>query len=45
VRDRELLDLAQREASGWFDRTKPAAAAVERILASWASRFKLIDVA
>jgi ATP-dependent DNA helicase RecG len=45
VRDREILDLAQREASSWFDRTKPAAEAVERILASWASRFKLIDVA
>jgi ATP-dependent DNA helicase RecG len=45
VRDRELLDLAHREASGWFDRTKPGPETVDRIVASWASRFKLIDVA
>ena len=27
VRDREILDVAQREASAWFDSAKPSTAA------------------
>jgi ATP-dependent DNA helicase RecG len=44
VRDRELLDVAHREASRWFDETKPAAAVVDRIVTSWKDRFRLIEV-
>ncbi|HEV8347021.1 MAG TPA: ATP-dependent DNA helicase RecG [Vicinamibacterales bacterium] len=44
IRDREILDVAQREASAWFDKTSPAPAAVEKLLQSWESRFKLIEV-
>jgi ATP-dependent DNA helicase RecG len=44
VRDRELLDLAQREAIVWFDKTLPAPGAVERLIVNWEQRFKLIEV-
>ena len=44
VRDRELLDAAQREAAQWFDLSKPSAAGIDSLLASWAQRFKLIEV-
>ncbi|MGE5245459.1 MAG: ATP-dependent DNA helicase RecG [Betaproteobacteria bacterium] len=44
VRDRETLDLAQREAGRWFEEHAPAPAAVARLLESWESRFKLIGV-
>ena len=44
IRDRELLDLAQREAAQWFDATAPAAGAVAKLLESWESRFKLMEV-
>jgi len=44
VRDRELLDVAQREASSWFDRTRPSAAAVGRLIETWEERFRLIEV-
>jgi ATP-dependent DNA helicase RecG len=44
VRDRELLDRAHDEASRWFDRSLPAPAAVDKLLANWEQRFKLIEV-
>ncbi len=44
VRDRELLDVAHREASRWFDEKKPGAAAVDKIVTSWKERFRLIEV-
>ena len=44
VRDRELLDTAQREATRWFSRALPDAVGVERLIANWEQRFKLIDV-
>jgi ATP-dependent DNA helicase RecG len=44
VRDRELLDVAQKEAAAWFDRSKPGAAAVGRLIENWEERFKLIEV-
>jgi ATP-dependent DNA helicase RecG len=44
VRDRGLLDTAQREAARWFAENTPAPAAVSRLLQSWESRFKLIEV-
>ena len=44
VRDHELLEDAQREASRWFQETKPAAAAIGRLLTNWSQRFKLIEV-
>jgi ATP-dependent DNA helicase RecG len=43
-RDRELLDLAQREADAWFEAAAPTPAAVAELLRSWSSRFKLIEV-
>ena len=44
VRDRPLLDLAQREADRWFSDAAPDAAAVAGLLRSWSARFKLMDV-
>jgi ATP-dependent DNA helicase RecG len=44
VRDREWLDLAQREAASWFVRSAPSSEGIEKLLASWEQRFKLIDV-
>ena len=44
VRDRELLEIARREAVRWFDRSPAAAAQVGELLQSWESRFKLIEV-
>lgn len=44
VRDRVLLDTAQREAARWFESSGPDAAGVGRLLASWEQRFKLIEV-
>ena len=44
VRDRELLEEAAREAARWFDGAPPAPQALDRILQTWADRFKLIEV-
>ena len=44
VRDREILDLAQREAIRWFDKTTPVPQAVEKLLENWEQRFKLIEI-
>ena len=44
VRDRDLLDVAQREADKWFAAERPAPAAVTELLRSWSTRFKLIEV-
>jgi ATP-dependent DNA helicase RecG len=44
VRDRELLDLAQQEAGQWFAKSSPTASGLDRLLANWEQRFKLIEV-
>ena len=44
VRDRDVLDSAQREADKWFSATLPTPAAVADLLRSWSTRFKLMDV-
>ena len=44
IRDRDLLDLAQREAAAWIETTAPTPAAVERLVQNWESRFRLIEV-
>jgi ATP-dependent DNA helicase RecG len=44
VRDRALLDLAQREADAWFAAAAPTEGAVDELLKSWSTRFKLIEV-
>ncbi|HMD35632.1 MAG TPA: ATP-dependent DNA helicase RecG, partial [Vicinamibacterales bacterium] len=44
VRDRALLDVAQREASAWFDRTKPGLASVGKLIENWEERFRLIEI-
>ena len=44
VRDRELLDLAQREAAAWLESAAPTPAAVEALVGNWEARFKLIEV-
>ena len=44
VRDRELLDTAQHEASAWFARERPSGTAVGTLIANWEERFKLIEV-
>jgi ATP-dependent DNA helicase RecG len=44
VRDRELLDLAQREAAAWLQSAVPAPAAMAALVENWETRFKLIEV-
>jgi ATP-dependent DNA helicase RecG len=44
VRDRDILDLAQREAISCFDTAAPAAGTLEKLLSNWEQRFKLIEV-
>ncbi len=44
VRDRELLDAAGREAARWFESAAPPPHAVDRLLQSWADRFRLMDI-
>ena len=44
VRDREVLDAAQREATRWFATSLPDAAAVQRLIAGWEQRFRLVEV-
>jgi ATP-dependent DNA helicase RecG len=44
VRDREPLDAAHHEAERWFERAAPPPAAIDRLLANWEQRFKLIEI-
>jgi ATP-dependent DNA helicase RecG len=44
VRDRELLDVAQQEAVRWFEASSPTSAGIDKLLASWEQRFRLIEV-
>jgi ATP-dependent DNA helicase RecG len=44
ARDRDLLDLAQREAAAWLDSSAPTPATLAKMTASWQARFKLIEV-
>jgi ATP-dependent DNA helicase RecG len=44
VRDRDLLEEAGREAARWFDQASPPPQALDRMLQTWADRFKLIEV-
>ena len=44
VRDRDLLDVAAREAARWFESAAPAPQALDRLLHTWADRFRLIEI-
>jgi ATP-dependent DNA helicase RecG len=44
VRDRDLLDLAQREAAKWLESAKPKPGDVAKLVESWESRFKLMEI-
>ncbi len=44
VRDRELLDLAHREASAYLDAVAPTPDATNKLIANWESRFRLIEI-
>ena len=44
VRDRELLDTAQQEAARWFETSSPTSAGIDKLLAGWEERFKLIEI-
>ena len=44
VRDRELLEEAAREAARWFESAAPARQTLDRILHTWADRFRLIEI-
>ena len=44
VRDRELLDTAHREAARWFEASSPTSAGIDKLLAGWEQRFRLIEV-
>jgi ATP-dependent DNA helicase RecG len=44
VRDRELLDVAQREAAQCLQSAAPSPAGTAELLKAWSSRFRLMDV-
>jgi ATP-dependent DNA helicase RecG len=44
VRDRELLDLARRQAGAWLDSAAPTPVATAKMLDLWQRRFNLIEV-
>jgi ATP-dependent DNA helicase RecG len=44
VRDRDLVEVAHREATRWFASAVPTPAAAHKLLESWRSRFRLIEV-
>jgi ATP-dependent DNA helicase RecG len=44
VRDRDLLGTAQREAARWFEASSPTSAGIDKLLANWEQRFKLMEV-
>ena len=44
VRDREWLDVAQREAAACFESAAPTPSAVAKLLEQWESRFRLIEI-
>src|SRR4051794_19898917 len=44
VRDRELLDQAQQEAARWFTHSSPNGDRLDKLLANWEQRFRLIEV-
>ena len=44
VRDRETLDIAQREAARWFDRGTATPGALDALISNWRARFRLIEV-
>jgi ATP-dependent DNA helicase RecG len=44
VRDRQILDAAQREAAKYLESTAPTPAAMAALLKAWSARFRLIDV-
>jgi ATP-dependent DNA helicase RecG len=44
LRDRDLLDLARREAAAWLDAARPAPSAITQMLQTWETRFRLIDI-
>ena len=44
VRDRDLLELARREAETWLSGSPPAPAALVELVDAWAQRFGLMDI-
>ena len=44
VRDRDLLDAAGRAAARWFESAPLTPPALDRMLQTWASRFRLIEI-
>jgi ATP-dependent DNA helicase RecG len=44
VRDRELLELARREAAEWLDAAAPTAATMTQLVDAWEQRFRLIEI-
>jgi len=44
VRDRDLLDLAQREAATYMNEAAPTAAATRKLIENWEARFRLIEI-
>jgi ATP-dependent DNA helicase RecG len=44
VRDRDLLDVARREAAAWIESERPSPATMTEMLQAWETRFKLIEI-
>jgi ATP-dependent DNA helicase RecG len=44
VRDRDLVELARREAESWFGGTPQTEAAIASLVANWEQRFRLMEV-
>jgi ATP-dependent DNA helicase RecG len=44
MRDRRVLELAQREADEWLASAAPTPVALARLMETWSARFRLIEV-
>ncbi|OFW18116.1 MAG: ATP-dependent DNA helicase RecG [Acidobacteria bacterium RIFCSPLOWO2_02_FULL_65_29] len=44
LRDRELLELAQREAAAYMSDVAPTPAATRQLIENWEARFRLIEI-
>ena len=44
VRDRELLEIARREAADWLASSSPTRDAMKNLLEGWHKRFQLIEI-
>jgi len=44
VRDREVLEVAQKDAAAWLDQERPDKDTVNTLIDNWNTRFRLVEV-